>query len=33
MTVLLTFVIPAFENMFEDFGGARTICPALTRMS
>jgi type IV pilus assembly protein PilC len=32
MTVLLTFVIPAFENMFKDFGGGRDNLPALTRM-
>src|SRR5690349_3860823 len=31
MTVLLTFVIPAFENMFKDFGGGRENLPALTR--
>jgi type IV pilus assembly protein PilC len=32
MTVLLTFVIPAFENMFKDFGGGRDNLPALTRL-
>jgi type IV pilus assembly protein PilC len=31
MTVLLTFVIPAFENMFKDFGGGKSNLPALTR--
>ena len=31
MTALLTFVIPAFENMFKDFGGGRDNLPALTR--
>ncbi len=31
MTVLLTFVIPAFENMFKDFGGGRDALPAITR--
>jgi type IV pilus assembly protein PilC len=31
MTVLLTFVIPAFENMFKDFGGGREGLPAITR--
>jgi type IV pilus assembly protein PilC len=32
MTVLLTFVIPAFENMFKDFGGGKESLPALTRL-
>jgi type IV pilus assembly protein PilC len=32
MTALLTFVIPAFENMFKDFGGGRDNLPALTRL-
>jgi type IV pilus assembly protein PilC len=32
MTVLLTFVIPAFENMFKDFGGGRDNLPVLTRL-
>ena len=32
MTVLLTFVIPAFENMFKDFGGGKENLPALTRL-
>jgi type IV pilus assembly protein PilC len=32
MTVLLTFVIPAFENMFKDFGGGKEALPALTRL-
>ena len=31
MTVLLTFVIPAFENMFKDFGGGKESLPVLTR--
>lgn len=31
MTVLLTFVIPAFENMFKDFGGGKEALPALTQ--
>ncbi len=31
MTVLLTFVIPAFENMFKDFGGGAEALPAITR--
>ena len=30
MTVLLTFVIPAFEKMFKDFGGTDKL-PALTQ--
>ncbi|HEV8246335.1 MAG TPA: type II secretion system F family protein, partial [Polyangiaceae bacterium] len=32
MSVLLTFVIPAFENMFKDFGGGKENLPWLTRM-
>ncbi len=32
MTVLLSFVIPAFENMFEDFGGGKESLPKLTRI-
>ncbi len=32
MTVLLTFVIPAFENMFKDFGGGKESMPKLTQM-
>ncbi|MEO8181985.1 MAG: type II secretion system F family protein [Deltaproteobacteria bacterium] len=32
MAVMLTFVIPAFENMFEEFGGGKDALPALTRM-
>jgi type IV pilus assembly protein PilC len=32
MTVMLTFVIPAFENMFKEFGGGPDALPALTRM-
>ncbi|HEY2405999.1 MAG TPA: type II secretion system F family protein [Polyangiaceae bacterium] len=31
MAVLLTFVIPAFENMFKDFG-AKDALPALTKV-
>ena len=31
MTVLLTFVIPAFENMFKDFGGGKDALPKLTQ--
>jgi type IV pilus assembly protein PilC len=31
MTVLLTYVIPAFEGMFKDFGGGRENLPVLTR--
>jgi len=32
MGVMLTFVIPAFENMFAEFGGGKDALPALTRM-
>jgi len=32
MTVLLTFVIPAFENMFKDFGGGKDALPRLTQI-
>jgi len=32
MIVLLTFVIPAFEGMFKDFGGGKDNLPWLTRM-
>lgn len=32
MTVLLTFVIPAFENMFKDFGGGKENLPKLTQV-
>ena len=32
MTVLLTFVIPAFEGMFKDFGGGKAELPKLTQM-
>jgi type IV pilus assembly protein PilC len=32
MTVMLTFVIPAFEGMFAEFGGGKDALPALTRM-
>ena len=31
MAVLLTFVIPAFEGMFAEFGGGRDKLPILTR--
>ncbi|HXK20242.1 MAG TPA: type II secretion system F family protein [Polyangiaceae bacterium] len=31
MTVLLTFVIPAFEGMFAEFGGGKEALPVLTR--
>ncbi len=32
MAVLLTFVIPAFEEMFSDFGGGPEALPKLTRI-
>ena len=32
MTVLLSFVIPAFENMFKDFGGGKEALPKLTQI-
>jgi type IV pilus assembly protein PilC len=32
MSVLLTFVIPAFENMFKDFGGGKENLPQLTQI-
>jgi type IV pilus assembly protein PilC len=32
MAVMLTFVIPAFENMFKEFGGGKDNLPVLTRM-
>jgi type IV pilus assembly protein PilC len=32
MTVLLTFVIPAFERMFADFGGGKEALPKLTQL-
>jgi type IV pilus assembly protein PilC len=32
MTVLLSFVIPAFENMFKDFGGGKESLPKLTQI-
>ena len=32
MTVLLTFVIPAFESMFKDFGGGKENLPKLTQI-
>lgn len=32
MTVLLTFVIPAFERMFADFGGGKEALPKLTQI-
>jgi type IV pilus assembly protein PilC len=31
MTVLLTFVIPAFERMFSDFGGGKDALPKITQ--
>jgi type IV pilus assembly protein PilC len=32
MTVMLTFVIPAFESMFQEFGGGKDALPAITRL-
>jgi type IV pilus assembly protein PilC len=32
MTVLLTFVIPAFEAMFKDFGGGKEAMPKITQI-
>ncbi len=32
MVVLMTFVIPAFETMFKDFGGGRENLPLITRI-
>src|SRR5450755_1959391 len=32
MTALLTFVIPAFEGMFKDFGGGKANLPWLTQV-
>ena len=32
MTVLLIFVIPAFEGMFKDFGGGKAELPKLTQI-
>jgi len=32
MTVMLTFVIPSFENMFKEFGGGAENLPWITRM-
>ncbi len=32
MVVLMTFVIPAFETMFKDFGGGRENLPLITRV-
>ncbi|MBM4362680.1 MAG: type II secretion system F family protein [Deltaproteobacteria bacterium] len=32
MAVMLTFVIPAFEGMFAEFGGGKDALPAVTRM-
>ncbi|HYO97607.1 MAG TPA: type II secretion system F family protein [Polyangiaceae bacterium] len=32
MTVLLTFVIPAFEGMFKDFGGGKAALPKITQI-
>lgn len=31
MAILMSFVIPAFENMFQNFGGGRENLPAITR--
>lgn len=31
MAILMTFVIPAFESMFKNFGGGRESLPAITR--
>ncbi|MBX3182183.1 MAG: type II secretion system F family protein [Polyangiaceae bacterium] len=31
LTILLTFVIPAFEGMFRDFGGGKAQLPKLTQ--
>jgi type IV pilus assembly protein PilC len=32
LIVLMTFVIPAFENMFKNFGGGRESLPWITRV-
>ncbi len=32
VTVMLTFVIPAFESMFKEFGGGKDALPWITRM-
>jgi type IV pilus assembly protein PilC len=32
MGIMLTFVIPAFENMFKEFGGGKDALPALTKV-
>ncbi len=32
MAVLLTFVIPAFEGMFKDFGGGKNALPKITQV-
>ncbi|MDX2051100.1 MAG: type II secretion system F family protein [Polyangiaceae bacterium] len=32
MAVLLTFVIPAFENMFKEFGGGKDNLPQITQI-
>lgn len=32
MVILMTFVIPAFESMFKNFGGGRESLPGITRM-
>jgi type IV pilus assembly protein PilC len=32
MAILMTFVIPAFEEMFKNFGGGRESLPWITRM-
>ena len=32
MAVMLTFVIPAFENMFKEFGGGKDALPVITQV-
>lgn len=32
MAILMSFVIPAFEDMFKNFGGGRESLPAITRL-
>ncbi len=32
MAVILTFVIPAFESMFKDFGGGKDALPKITQL-
>lgn len=32
MAILMSFVIPAFEDMFKNFGGGRDSLPAITRL-